>query len=230
MTSRFEIEQQLRAAYQTLFPVPIGKMKKHEVKHALDVITKAREAHAATPMPAPMPARGTAGPRKISVADVDSGEAKISVPQAPKKTVTERSGKEAEAYREAVGAKPKRLPDTGRKKTPSALAAEVAAAMAGPDRHPLFPGVASHAAASKSAVVEEDVDPKAAKIVKAHGTSSAASLSKEVTPSGGAGDATPVPAPKRRGRQKKPLDPATAEMVAAFQEFMALKAGQKKDQ
>jgi len=197
MTSRFEIEQQLRAAYQTLFPVPIGKMKKHEVKHALDVITKAREAHAATPMPAPIPEGGKAGPRKISVASVVSGEAKISVPQAPKKVVHPSQGKEATAaYRAEVGAKPGRgcLKAGPRPpKTPSELAAEVAVAMAGPDRHPLFPGVASHAAASKSAVVEEDVDPKAAKIVKAHGTSSAASLSKEVTPSGGAGDATLFP-------------------------------------
>lgn len=55
-----------------------------------------------------------------------------------------------------------------------------------------------------------------------HGTSSAASLSKEVTPSGGAGEAIPAPAPKRRaGRPKKPLDPTTAEIAAAFSKWYA---------
>jgi len=105
--------------------------------------------------------------------------------------------------------------------------------------------VASHAAASKSAVVEEDVDPKAAKIVKAHrptgesagatatvhGTGSAASLSKEVTPSGGAGDATPAPQPKRRaGRPPKPVDTEAEEIKKAFQLWYSQQVGQKKDQ
>jgi len=91
--------------------------------------------------------------------------------------------------------------------------------------------VASHAAASKSAVVEEDVDPKAAKIVKAHRpTGESAGATATVTPSGGAGDATPAPK-KKGGRPPKSVNPEAEEIKKAFQSWYAAQNfGQKKDQ
>lgn len=98
MSSKYELECQLRAALRTLVPKAPGQMKKHELEHALAALNYKGEIKATIPEPAS--AAGTNPPRPIPTTTVSA----IRVPMTPKERVSTTSSKEEKAeLRKSVG-------------------------------------------------------------------------------------------------------------------------------
>lgn len=218
MTSKIDVEAELRAAYAKMFPKAIGKMKKHEMEHMLAVLkhkAEVKEIIGSVP-----PATDRHAPRTVRVSEVVAGDAKITVPQPPSPRVTHKSpASEKQALREAYGATSVvhvRAPSgQGQKKgeLPPGLAAyharrkaekEAALLAAAPAPAPLVrsgPPAKKPTAAAPPAE-EDDTDPKAARIVKPHKA------------------AAPRPAKKKDD---------TADMMAQFEAFLKSKAAKEED-
>jgi len=161
MSSRKELLEQLRAAQKEMFPIAPGKLKKHEIALALESIKSGIQT--AKSAPPKVPAKPGRAPREVKIADVLAGDSVIQMPEPPAKRITERSSKaEVAAYRASLGPPPERVPPPPKAK-PAPKKKKVA--IADPATDNPFPAVASHAAASPGAVVDED-DPRAAKIVR----------------------------------------------------------------
>lgn len=143
---------QLREAQLAMFPTPPGKMKKHELAVALEALKKGTtEARAEATGKLPVPDTGRA--RQIKVADVLAGDTVISMPEPPRKRITNDSSKaEVAAYRESVKTPLPRVPK-GPTKAEVAAAAKAAAK-------------AQKEADKAAAAAEEADDPKMTRIVK----------------------------------------------------------------
>ena len=188
MTSKIDVEAELRAAYAKMFPKAIGKMKKHEMEHMLAVLKhKADVSETIGPIP---PATDRHAPRTVRVSEVVTGDTKITVPQPPAPRVTHKSpASEKQALREAYGAtsvvhvrapKSGSVPSVGKKgELPPGLAAyhakrraekEAALLAAAPAPAPLVRSgpPAKKPTAAAPPMEEDDTDPKAVRIVKAH--------------------------------------------------------------
>jgi hypothetical protein len=60
MSTKYELQAELRELNRGMKALPISKMKKHELEHAIDSMRKVQVEKASTPMPAP--AKGVAPP------------------------------------------------------------------------------------------------------------------------------------------------------------------------
>ena len=167
MASRRELLEQLRAAQKEMFPIAPGKLKKHEIALALESIKSGIQT--AKSAPPKVPEKPGRAPREVKIADVLAGDSVIHMPEPPAKRLVKTSTKaEVAAYRESLGPAPERVPKPPPKRVnnpggPRGRPKKVA--IADPATDNPFPAVASHAAASPGAVVDED-DPRAAKIVR----------------------------------------------------------------
>jgi hypothetical protein len=210
MTSVHELRVQIRGALRDLLVKPPGKMKKHELEHTLAALTHSGDLK--TIIPEPAPAAGRPPPRPVPT----SSEGDIRVPMMPKERVTARSTvAEKQAYRESVGV-PKTFQIQTKEPKPSltrisnpkgvmppGLAAyhakrkaekEAAILATAPAPAPLerTKPAPKPKATPPPPPVEDDTDPKAVRIVRAH-----------------------APA------EKKAAAPATkADMMAEFEAFL----------
>ena len=190
MTSKYDLECQVRDALRSLLPKAPGKMKKHELEHTLAALNWKGEIK--TTIPEPASAAGTNPPRPIPT----SMEGDIRVPLTPKERVSATSSKEAKAeYRKSMG-----MPETT-----EAIRLSTARPMPARQKGVMPPGFAAYHAkrkAEKEAALlaaapapaplertkpapkpkepkepkklapppaeEDDTDPKAVRIVRAH--------------------------------------------------------------
>ena len=213
MASKAELEAELRATYTRLFPKAIGKMKKHELEFTLASLKNNGEGKVTiSEFP---PAAGRPPPRTVSVSEVVSGDTKITVPQPPKPRVHDKSPlADRIAMKEAYGASsatPVKASVKGKGAHGAGLAAynarrkaekEAALLAAAPAPAPLVRSgpPAKKPTAAAPPVEEDDTDPKAARIVKAH---------KAVAP-----------------RPAKKKDDS-GDMMAQFEAFLKSKAGKE---
>jgi hypothetical protein len=199
MTSKFELRVKVREAIRDLLVKPPGKMKKHELEHTLAALTHSGDVKATISEPAP--AAGRPAPRPVPT----TSEGDIRVPMLPKERVTALStAAEKNAYRESVGVpktfqiqtkEPKpSLTRTSHPKgvIPPGLAAyhakrkaekEAALLAAAPAPAPLertkpAPKPKEPKATPPPPPVEDDTDPKASKIVRAHAAATAKKTDK----------------------------------------------------
>ena len=223
MSTKIEMEAEIRARFGDILPKPLGKMTRPELEKALNKIRCLDEVQ-----PKEVAIFGKTGPgrpRKIPTKKETDGDLELSVPTLPKKRITELTpAEERKAYKVAIGAPAqpviKKMP-AGFEKMRAAAEAKRAAMKAAKDASVakvkedagLFP-------TKKAAPVEDDTDPRAARIVRSHEPSEAApkrgpGRPKKVTvAAGGAGTAPPGPPP---------------EMMAAFTAWYAKQSAPKAE-
>lgn len=219
MSTKIEMEAEIRARFGDIIPKPLGKMTRPELEKALNKIRCLDEVQ-----PKEVAIFGKTGPgrpRKIPTKTTTDGDLELSVPTLPKKRITELTpAEERQAYKVAIGApaKPpivKRMP-AGFEKMRAAAEAKRAAKRAEKDAATaklkedagLFP-------TKKAAPVEDDTDPRAARIVRSHDAAPkrGPGRPKKVTEAvGGAGIAPPSPPP---------------DMMAAFTAWYAKQSAPK---
>lgn len=223
MSTKFEMEAEIRARFGDILPKPLSKMTRPEVEKAL---YKIRSLDDVQPKEVAISGKaGPARPRAIPIKKKSDADLELSVPTLPKARVTHVSApEEKKAYKVAIGAPAqpviKKMP-AGFEKMRAAAEAKRAAMKAAKDASVakvkedagLFP-------TKKAAPVEDDTDPRAARIVRSHEPSEAApkrgpGRPKKVTvAAGGAGTAPPGPPP---------------EMMAAFTAWYAKQSAPKAE-
>ena len=223
MSTKFEMAAEIRARFGDILPKPIHKLTRPEMEKVLHTL-KGINGEQAKEV-AIFGKTGPAPPRAIPTKKTTADDLELSVPTLPKKRVTNLSPpEERKAYKVAIGAPAqpviKKMP-AGFEKMRAAGEAMRAAKRAEKDAATaklkedagLFP-------TKKAAPVEDDTDPRAARIVRSHGPSEAApkrgpGRPKKVTEAvGGAGIAPPGPPP---------------EMMAAFTAWYAKQSAPKAE-
>jgi len=89
MSTKYELQAELRALNRGMKALPISKMKKHELEHSIDVMKKLKVEKAATPMGAPAKA-GRPLSRPIASDAVADDDVVLHVPKAPKERMVEK--------------------------------------------------------------------------------------------------------------------------------------------
>ena len=214
MASRLELEAELRATMSQLFPKAIGKMKKHEIEHTLAAIRKQAEIKSTIAEP-PVAVAGKL-PRRIPTAALETDDTTISVPQLPKPRVNINSSlAEKAALRKSLGAlstvkkpvaKPKTPIDKPKGVMPPGLAAYRAKQLEEKNAALIAAGKKPKPITPPPSVEEDDIDPKAVRIVRAH-----------------AAERKPVGRPPKKATAAKPAGGAGTDsdaMMTAFQEFL----------
>jgi hypothetical protein len=229
MASKYELQYQIREALRGLVPKAIGQMKTHELQHTLAALKHKGEIK--TTISEFPSAAGTALPRPIPTKE----EGDIKVPMLPKERVlATSSAAEKKAFRESMGMekaphfslgsvhtkghRPPTIPKNPKGVVPPGLAAyqakrkaEKEAALLAAASAPAPPKKASAPKPKKPitpppSVEEDDIDPKAVRIVRAH-----------------AAEKKPIGRPPKKATAAKPAGGAGTDsdaMMTAFQEFL----------
>lgn len=229
MTSKYELECQLRDALRVLLPKAPGKMKKHELEHTLAALNYKGEIKQT--IPEPKSANGTNPPRLIP----NTVEGGIRVPLVPKERVSATSTKEEKAaLRKSMG-----LPEVTRhiplapslpykkaevprglgaglmayhEKRRAEKAAAAAAAVAAGTAPPEVPRPKAPKAPKAPKEPEQDVDLKAVRIVRAHA----------IEP-----NKKPLGRPPKAPKTDTAVDPA---MLAQFEAFLKTRENRMVEQ
>ena len=93
MSTKYELQAELRALNRGMKALPISKMKKHELEHSIDAMKKLKMEKASTPMPAPAKA-GRPLSRPIASESIVDDDVVLTVPKPLKeRQVEKRSAK-----------------------------------------------------------------------------------------------------------------------------------------
>ena len=236
MASKQELLEQLRKAQKDLFPVAAGKMRKHEIARSLAALEAVRKGVAIPQdVPEAAPARG---PRKIVTADEDVGDTIIHVPAPPRKMLKDTAPvAEKIAYRASIGAPAHTKTHPGRPaaealpptkaaepKVPKKMGRPPKKATAFEEASELFPGLASHAAATGSQAVDEH-DARVHKMVTPHRghPPSIMKMQPGIVFAGSTATPAPAPAPPAKAPAAKKAAPKKdkAALMAEFEAFLA---------
>ena len=175
MASKFELQLAMKQMFDKIVPKAVGKMKVDDMAHALKALTVAAEYAEKTPK-----VPHSKAVRAIPVTEETVEETTIKVPSVPTKKVTMMStSAEKAAATAAAGVAHVRNTKIVVTKKPTPKTKKVVAILEEPPA-PAAPAPTPAPVASAVPVVEDDTDPKAARIVRAH--KSAAAPVVEVTP------------------------------------------------
>ena len=89
MSTKYELQAELRALNRGMKALPISKMKKHELEHSIDVMKKLKVEKAATPIGAPAKA-GRPRSRPIASESIEDDGVVMHVPTVPKERQVEK--------------------------------------------------------------------------------------------------------------------------------------------
>ena len=89
MSTKYELQAELRALNRGMKALPISKMKKHELEHSIDAMKKLKVEKAATPLGAPAKA-GRPLSRPVQSEQVEDDDVVLTVPKALKERVVEK--------------------------------------------------------------------------------------------------------------------------------------------